>query len=138
MDKKNKIGDYLTVKDKRYMTLIAVVLIYFGCFLVWCLFDTDKAEITGLNGPRLCFMLATPLFSIFYGVGACKYTEKVVAPNLILLVANLLFFVGTFCIDFEDPTGLIGIIVGVPISVLSAAATKAVLYFVKNKLTKER
>lgn len=78
-------------------------------------------------------MLATPLFSVFYGIGSCKYTGKVVVPHLILVIANVLFFVGTFCIDFEDPTGLIGIIVGVPISVLCALVTKAVLYFIKKK-----
>lgn len=133
MYKKNKIGDYFSGTDKKYVTLITLVLVYFGCFLVWCLFDTDKADITGLNRPRLFYMLATPLFSVFYGIGSCKYTGKVVVPHLILVIANVLFFVGTFCIDFEDPTGLIGIIVGVPISVLCALVTKAVLYFIKKK-----
>ncbi|MBQ4317232.1 MAG: hypothetical protein IJC20_03190 [Clostridia bacterium] len=133
MGKKNKISDYITSMDKKYITLITVVLIYFGCFLVWCLLDTDKAEITGLNGPRLFYMLATPLFAIIYGIGSCKYTGKVIIPNLILLVTHLLFTVGTICIDFEDPTGLGGIIFGIPISILCAVITKIVLHFIKKE-----
>ena len=133
MVKKNKIGDYITSMDKKYITLIKVVLIYFGGFLVWCLLDTRTAEITGLNAPRLFYMFAAPLFAIFYGVGSCKYTGKVIIPHLILLVGHLLFAVGTICIDIEDMTALVGIIVGVPISILCAVITKIVLHFIKKE-----
>ncbi|MBO5870331.1 MAG: hypothetical protein J6Q89_06230 [Clostridia bacterium] len=119
--------------DKKHLNLITFALIYFGGFLVWCLLDTRTAEITGLNGPRLFYMLVTPFVSIIYGVGSCKYTGKVIIPHLILLVAHLLFAVGTICIDIEDMTALVGIIVGIPISILCAAITKLVLYFIKKK-----
>lgn len=142
-EKRNKMSDYVSAREKENLALIGIVAVFFVCFFIWFFLDTDRAENIGLNLPRLVYFFANPIFSIIYGCCSCKMTSKVLLPNVIFLVANLLFIALAFvCMGKDAEEALYGLFIGVPLSLICALITKLVVYltkhFKKKKLEKER
>ena len=131
MDKK-KMRDYITLEDKKRIGLIITVSAFFIFFFSWFMLDTRTADITGLNLPRLIYCLVCPLFSLIYGIASCVYTKKLLLPNIIYVIANLAFTAICLLIVEDSVAAILGLVLGVSLSLGFSLITKLVLYITEK------